>query len=298
MNLFILHYYTVVCETGSMARAAEKLSLSRQALSKAILTLESEVGAHLLTRRSSGVVPTPSGEVLLRHARILLRDWDAALAELETVRRNRDTVLRVGYGQMTYNLWEAGHAEVFAKANPHLQFSYRIMPPDQLLKLLSAGDLDLIVSSDRGQESQFASVLLRELPLFVILSREDPLSRKLELGLEDLDRHPVILSVSSGFSDALRRSAQEAGIQPDFRPFPSHDPLTILRTVRSTGGAYLTSKLHLLYQGALEGLSAVPFRQGDSGLPTRDIYASALPEFLHTPAIQSYIRHLSPHAVP
>ena len=89
MNLFILHYYTVVCETGSMARAAEKLSLSRQALSKAILALESEVGARLLTRRSSGVVPTPAGEVLLRHARILLRDWDAALAELEA--RQRDS---------------------------------------------------------------------------------------------------------------------------------------------------------------------------------------------------------------
>ncbi len=293
MNLFILRYYIVVYETGSMAQAAERLSLSRQALSKAVLTLEDELGLRLLTRNRSGVTPTPAGDVLYRHAQTLLKDWDQALAELETVRLSQRSALRVGYGQMTYNLWDAGHAEAFAKSNPDLLLSYEIMPPDQLLEKLFSGQLDLIISSDRGKENQLSGVLLRELPLFVILCREDPLSQRKELYLKDLDRHPVILSVSSDFSRALRRAAQQAGATPDFRPFPSHDPLTILRTVRSTGGAYFTSKLHVLYQGALEGLTAVPFHRGDSGLPTRDIYASALPEKLGDPAIQRYIRYLS-----
>lgn len=64
MNLITLQYYTTVCETGSMAKAAKQLSLSRQALSKAILSLEDLVGIKLLKRNQSGTELTPAGEIL------------------------------------------------------------------------------------------------------------------------------------------------------------------------------------------------------------------------------------------
>lgn len=133
VNLVVLQYYTAVCELGSMAKAAERLSLSRQALSKAILTLEREVGIKLLRRKKSGTEPTPAGHILYRHAHVLLRNWDKALEELEPLKREQRSVLRVGYGQMTYNLWPAGHAEAFAQAHPEVQFSYEILPPENCL---------------------------------------------------------------------------------------------------------------------------------------------------------------------
>lgn len=43
MNLCTLGYYVEVCRIGSLHQAAERLSLSRQALSKSILMLEREL---------------------------------------------------------------------------------------------------------------------------------------------------------------------------------------------------------------------------------------------------------------
>ena len=126
MNLFILRYYIVVYETGSMAQAAERLSLSRQALSKAVLTLEDELGLRLLTRNRSGVTPTPAGDVLYRHAQTLLKDWDQALAELETVRLSQRSALRVGYGAYKHIAGVASDAVVFrfASVKNHLVAGY------------------------------------------------------------------------------------------------------------------------------------------------------------------------------
>ena len=153
--------------------------------------------------------------------------------------------------------------------------------------------MDLIISGERGDPERTFSVLLQKSPTYLLLRQEDPLAQKEEILLSDLARHPILLNASSRLSEDIQHCFHAEGVEAEFLPFPSHDPLTILRTVRSTGGAYFTSKLHVLYQGALEGLTAVPFHRGDSGLPTRDIYASALPEKLGDPAIQRYIRYLS-----
>ena len=79
MNLVVLHYYRTVCRAGSIAKAAEQLSLSRQALSKSILALEDEVGLKLFSRKSSGIELTPAGEILCRHAGLLRQGWEDAM---------------------------------------------------------------------------------------------------------------------------------------------------------------------------------------------------------------------------
>ena len=294
MNLVVLQYYTAVCELGSMAKAAERLSLSRQALSKAILTLEREVGIKLLRRKKSGTEPTPAGHILYRHAHVLLRNWDKALEELEPLKREQRSVLRVGYGQMTYNLWPAGHAEAFAQAHPEVQFSYEILPPEKLLSRLSAGLLDLIISGERGEPETTFSVLLQKSPTYLLLRQEDPLAQKEEILLSDLARHPILLNASSRLSEDIQRCFHAEGVEAEFLPFPSHDPLTLLRTIRSSGAAYFDTRLHFLYTNLMDGLAALPFRHdGPHSFPSWDILATAPQEHQDNPILRQYIHYLT-----
>lgn len=74
LSLTTLELFVAVCETGSIAQAAEREFIAPSAVSKRLSDLESEVGIVLLERHSRGVKPTPAGESFLQHARSILHD--------------------------------------------------------------------------------------------------------------------------------------------------------------------------------------------------------------------------------
>ena len=59
-----LKFFRKICEEKSINRAAQKLFISQQALSKSIAKLEEELGTPLFIRTSGGVRLTPAGELL------------------------------------------------------------------------------------------------------------------------------------------------------------------------------------------------------------------------------------------
>jgi LysR family pca operon transcriptional activator len=60
-----LHIVLAVAESGSMAKASAKLSISHPVVSKAISELEQTLGVSLFDRSSQGVAPTQYGRALL-----------------------------------------------------------------------------------------------------------------------------------------------------------------------------------------------------------------------------------------
>lgn len=67
-----------VVETGSFARAAERMSLSKPALSRRVARLEDHLGARLLTRTARGAHPTDIGQAYYARAANILAELDAA----------------------------------------------------------------------------------------------------------------------------------------------------------------------------------------------------------------------------
>ena len=72
MDLRQLEYFVAVTEQGSFSRAAATLNLAQPSVSRQIALLEEELGQRLLERTGRGVTPTPAGQALLAHARVML----------------------------------------------------------------------------------------------------------------------------------------------------------------------------------------------------------------------------------
>ena len=66
----------------NFARAAKALSISQPTLSRSIQLLEKTVGERLFDRTSRTILPTQAGEIMLKHARIIIASSKANSDEL------------------------------------------------------------------------------------------------------------------------------------------------------------------------------------------------------------------------
>ncbi|MEZ5211423.1 LysR substrate-binding domain-containing protein [Gordonia sp. (in: high G+C Gram-positive bacteria)] len=97
MNTRRLRAFVAVAEELHFTRAAARLYLAQQSLSKQIAELEADVGTPLLTRTSRRVELTPAGTVFLDAARDVLARLDQGVTQARSVGRGEHAVLRVGF---------------------------------------------------------------------------------------------------------------------------------------------------------------------------------------------------------
>jgi DNA-binding transcriptional LysR family regulator len=77
-----LTLFVAVCTERSITKAAEREHTAPSAVSNRIAELEEAVKATLLYRHQRGVTPTPAGECLLKHARLVLHSMEKMCSEL------------------------------------------------------------------------------------------------------------------------------------------------------------------------------------------------------------------------
>jgi DNA-binding transcriptional LysR family regulator len=82
LDLRLLRHFVAVAEELHFTRAAARLYLAQQALSRDVARLERQLGVRLFTRTTRRVALTPEGERLLQRARELLALHDQAVQEL------------------------------------------------------------------------------------------------------------------------------------------------------------------------------------------------------------------------
>ena len=96
MEIRQLRAFVAIAESGTFTAGALRVHVTQAAISMQIRQLETEIGARVFVRAPRHVILTEAGEQLLRRARHILREHDAALdeiAELAGAERGR---LRIG----------------------------------------------------------------------------------------------------------------------------------------------------------------------------------------------------------
>jgi DNA-binding transcriptional LysR family regulator len=95
LDIDLLRSFVAIAEGRTLGRAAAKVGRTQAALSMQVRKLEALLEQPLLVRSGRGVTPTLHGERLLAHAHSILRQHDAALADLSGVRPVRHLVFRL-----------------------------------------------------------------------------------------------------------------------------------------------------------------------------------------------------------
>ncbi|WP_436756689.1 LysR family transcriptional regulator [Streptosporangium sp. V21-05] len=82
MDLDAVRTFVAAADAGRFQDAADELSITQQAVSKRIATLERNLGVRLFTRTARATLLTGDGQAFLPHARDLLRAEERAIASV------------------------------------------------------------------------------------------------------------------------------------------------------------------------------------------------------------------------
>ncbi|MFD9594748.1 LysR family transcriptional regulator [Kitasatospora sp. NPDC059973] len=211
LDLSQVRAFTTAAEELHFGRAAARLAISQQALSKRIARLEAALGARLLDRDPRGVVLTGAGHRFLEPARRLLAQGDRAVAAVARTRRP----LRV-------DVWGHLYAPMRTVARavdgvPGLEVEPvpgRDLPSvaAALLRGESDAGFGRVHPLPDGRDAGLAHRLVRLEPVDALLSTDHPLAGRDVLRPEDLRSDVLRYPAAVDRLDFLTRFADRFGI--------------------------------------------------------------------------------------
>ena len=126
------HYFLVLSETLNISKAAEKLYISHQCLSRYLKNLEDECGLTLFERKPK-LTLTYAGQILQESLREIQRVEQNAVKALSELKTGETGLVRLGITE--------GRLRIFL---PNLLKSYREMFPNVTLQAISAPTVSML----------------------------------------------------------------------------------------------------------------------------------------------------------
>ncbi|MEA2180501.1 MAG: hypothetical protein QOG77_3798 [Solirubrobacteraceae bacterium] len=240
-----------VAARGSFSAAADALHFTQSAVSQQIAALEREAGTTLVERNARGVRLTEAGEVLVRHADVILARLADAETELESLSGLRGGRLRLAAFPSAASSIAPESIARFRTRHPDVELTMIPAEPDEGKDKLRAGEVDIALLIETpwrscDNDTTLERTHLLEDPMFVCLPRNHPLATKAKLRLEDLHDEAWLLGTGGSCPDAsiFLRACERAGFEPKIA-FNSDDYPAIQGFVASGIGIALIPDLAL-----------------------------------------------------
>ena len=241
MHTEYLRYFVAVAEELHFGRAAARLSMSQQPLSRQIQRLESEVGVRLFERTTRRVTLTPAGEVFLEETRKTLDALDKAVGAARQAERGEVGTLRVGYtATALYNLLPEV-VRSFGESFPGVRLDLAEMGSAELEAAILAGDVQAAFLYGFAGGPGVESVVLRDERIVVALPEGHPLAGRDAVSLRELAGEPFVFYPrhrGPGLYDRIIGFCREAGFSPDVVQEAAHEH-TVIGLVASWVGVAL-----------------------------------------------------------
>lgn len=208
-----LEYFLRVCEAGSISRAAAKLFISQQALSKSIDSLERELGLPLFYRTPQGLALTQYGEALRRDGTLLLDRHDELLEHLAALRREHEQRVSISFFSGMLIQYPEQFFERFISRHRDTRFHFYSYADTDHGRRFANTNVDLFFSTNALTRPDMRLLYEYSSPLGVLLSPAHPLASQSEVSLDDL-RGQNIISINSDFEtqDMMREEFDRRGI--------------------------------------------------------------------------------------
>ena len=172
MNSRQLQYAIMLSEIRNFSQVAEKLNISQPALSKQILSLESELGVKLFDRTTAPLTITPAGQHFILEAQELIYREEQLIRSMEQYKQGDAGQLVIGVTPFRSSYLIPQIIKEFRKTYPHIQVKLIEAGSEILRKGAAEGRYDFAVVNLPVDESLLDVIPLEPDRLVLIVPRE------------------------------------------------------------------------------------------------------------------------------
>ena len=187
MELRQLRYFLVVADARSFVSAAEKLYISRQAISKSIAQLEEELNVELFMRDSSGAFLTPAGMMFYDRVRAIVMELDNVRSQMQAYGTRYHQRIRIAFSIGTMSLLEQ-QLLTYRESQHNADISYEEYSEEECKRLLMEHKADIVISTQPIQDPLFATETLLQSPLGILIRKQEELR---DVSVKDLSWIPI-----------------------------------------------------------------------------------------------------------
>jgi LysR family transcriptional regulator, regulator of abg operon len=289
MKLTTLTALIAAVEEGSLRAAARRVGVSQPALTKMVRELERELSATLLTRSTTGVVPTTQGKVLYERACVAVRELSGAVEEIRQLGGHMVGELRIGAVPLAVMLLIPETVRTFSREfrDVHLQIREELYI--EQLTNLRRGDVDIALGPipDHLPPGEFHAEVLMPVTMVVVVRRGSPLAEA--CSLEALREARWVYTGMSGATGYARRLFEQHGLQAPQVGATVNSTLGLLSLIGSGDYVGLMPRPLALHPAAAPFLVVPPLEDGTLKLSIGVITRT---DTALKPAMRHFIAHL------
>lgn len=207
-----LEIFQKVVELGSFSKAANVVFLAQASVSERIATLEKAVGTKLLDRLGRQVVPTKAGELLYKHAVLLLGMKRTACLEMQDYLGIKQGEILIGGSTIPGEYILPKVIGRFRKKFPLVTVMLTIADSSEIEGRVLSNDFELgIVGSASSHRSLIHHELWKD-ELVLAVPAGHRLAKKDKISIEELSGEPFILrEIGSGTLKIMEDYLQTSG---------------------------------------------------------------------------------------
>ncbi|MBP2315868.1 LysR substrate-binding domain-containing protein [Azospirillum soli] len=211
-DLTDLRLFLHVIEAASITHGAERAHMALASASARIRGMEETLGVPLLERGRRGVRPTPAGQALAHHARIILQQLERMRGELGEYARGLKGHVRLlsNTSALTQFLPEA--LAGFLGAHPNIDVDLEEKPSHEIVRAVAEGLADIGIVTDSADLAGLETFPFRVDRLVLVVPRGHELATHRQIAFREVVGYEFVgLSAGSALQEHLNQHAIRAG---------------------------------------------------------------------------------------
>jgi DNA-binding transcriptional LysR family regulator len=286
-----LRAFAALARTGGFTRAAESLHITQSALSGLIKELETQLGVRLVDRSTRRIQLSDVGREFHSVTTQVLRDLDAALENINNLKRLRRGIVRIAAPQLMASTLIPDVIAGFRQTYPDIQIRLSDCAVENAITLALRGDVDISIGPHREGLTELTATPLFDLPFMAVFPPGHPLESLAQVTWTDLIRYPLI-ALQGQFTHQLAMDLHDSTAIPTIRP--SHE-VAFMSTALSMVNAGLGVAACLPYAQTLVDLYGLRMRPLTAPVVRRKFFVYSRLHASLSPAADVFVKYLHEH---
>lgn len=284
-----LRFFLRLCRDKSIRKASQSLFITPQGLSKAMKSLEAELGVQLFTRSNEGIAPTPAGSLVAKRAKAIVDEYANMKLELGEFGSGAGSHIAITVASGVIHALQPDFLHSYQEGYPEVELAVGEYPDIPGERAVLDGEAEVGFSVGPIDKRGFAFHLLRSGGLSVIVNRKHPLAGERRLGFGNLTKEKwIVPNENYKTHHAIVSTCARLGVKPKVS-MRAADLAAIFKFCHLGAGIGFATEWALTESG-YDSLKSIPLA-ADSACAW-DIYLITRKRAALSPAARGFVEHV------